>query len=38
VPDLLLVIYKRRMPRDDGIQVFGDAALLDSWLERVSLG
>jgi hypothetical protein len=36
--DLLLVIYKRRPPRGDGIEVFGDAALLDCWLERVSFG
>jgi uncharacterized protein (TIGR03083 family) len=36
--DLLLVIYKRRPPGGDGLQVFGDAALLDFWLERVSFG
>ena len=34
--DLLLIIYKRRPPRGDGIEVFGDTALLDFWLERVS--
>ncbi len=34
--DLLLVIYKRRPARGDGIKVFGDTALLDFWLERVS--
>jgi hypothetical protein len=36
--DLLLVIYKRRSARGDNIEVFGDAALLDFWLERVSFG
>ena len=36
--DLLLIIYKRRPARDDGIEVFGDAALLDFWLQRVSFG
>ena len=36
--DLLLVIYKRRPPRGGGLEVFGDAALLDFWLERVSFG
>ena len=36
--DLLLVIYKRRPPRGDGIEVFGDTALLEFWLERVSFG
>jgi hypothetical protein len=36
--DLLMVIYKRRLPRGDGIDVFGDTALLDFWLERVSFG
>jgi uncharacterized protein (TIGR03083 family) len=37
VTDLLLVIYKRR-PVGDGIEVLGDAKLLDFWLERVSFG
>jgi hypothetical protein len=31
-----LVLYKRRSARGDNIEVFGDAALLDFWLERVS--
>jgi uncharacterized protein (TIGR03083 family) len=35
---LLLVIYQRRPPRGGGIEVLGDAALLDFWLERVSFG
>ena len=35
---LLLVIYQRRPARGGGIEVFGDAALLDFWLERVSFG
>jgi uncharacterized protein (TIGR03083 family) len=34
--ELLLVIYKRRPPRGDEIEVFGDTALLDFWLDRVS--
>jgi uncharacterized protein (TIGR03083 family) len=34
--DLLLVIYKRRPARSEGIEVLGDAQLLDFWLERVS--
>ena len=29
---------KGRPPRGDGLEVFGDAALLDFWLERVSFG
>jgi uncharacterized protein (TIGR03083 family) len=36
--DLLLVIYKRRPARGPGIEVLGDAQLLDFWLERVSFG
>jgi hypothetical protein len=36
--DLLLLIYKRRPARGEGIEVFGDADLLDFWLERVSFG
>ena len=36
--DLLLLIYKRRPASGEGIQVFGDADLLDFWLERVSFG
>lgn len=36
--DLLLVIYERRPPRGDGIEVFGDTALLEFWPERVSFG
>ncbi len=34
--DLLLLIYKRRPARGEGIEVFGDADLLGFWLERVS--
>jgi uncharacterized protein (TIGR03083 family) len=34
--DLLLIIYKRRPPGGDGIDVFGDTELLEFWLERVS--
>ena len=36
--DLLLVIYRRRSPRSEGIEVLGDAELLDFWLERVGFG
>lgn len=36
--DLLLVIYRRRPAHGDGIEVLGDAQLLDFWLERVSFG
>jgi hypothetical protein len=36
--DLLLVIYKRRPARSEGIEILGDAQLLDFWLERVSFG
>ncbi len=36
--DLLLLVYERRPARGAGIEVFGDAGLLDFWLERVSFG
>jgi uncharacterized protein (TIGR03083 family) len=36
--DLLLVIYKRRPASGPGIEVLGDAQLLDFWLDRVSFG
>ncbi|MFD7220906.1 maleylpyruvate isomerase family mycothiol-dependent enzyme [Streptomyces sp. NPDC059892] len=37
--ELLLIIYKRRRPvGGGGIEVLGDAKLLDFWLERVSFG
>lgn len=32
--DLVLLLYRRRTAADDGIEVHGDAALLDLWLER----
>jgi uncharacterized protein (TIGR03083 family) len=35
---LLLIVYRRRPARGDGIEVLGDAQLLDFWLERVSFG
>jgi uncharacterized protein (TIGR03083 family) len=38
VTSLLLVIYKRRPARGAGIEILGDADLLDFWLERVSFG
>ncbi|MGA5131998.1 maleylpyruvate isomerase family mycothiol-dependent enzyme [Streptomyces olivoreticuli] len=34
--DLLLLVYKRRPPRGEGVEIFGDEQLLDFWLERVS--
>lgn len=36
--DLLLIVYRRRPPKGDGIDVFGNAALLDFWLDRVGFG
>src|SRR5215208_4413677 len=36
VTDLLLTVYRRRPV--DGLQVSGDAALIDFWLERVGFG
>jgi uncharacterized protein (TIGR03083 family) len=36
--DLLLLIYKRRPARGEDVEIFGDADLLDFWLERVSFG
>ena len=36
--DLLLLIYKRRPAGGSGIEVLGDAELLNFWLERVSFG
>ncbi|MGH3780803.1 MAG: hypothetical protein ACRDRO_09310 [Pseudonocardiaceae bacterium] len=36
--DLLLVIYKRRPARSEGIEILGDVQLLDFWLERVGFG
>jgi hypothetical protein len=36
--DLLRLIYKRLLARSEGIEILGDAQLLDFWLERVSSG
>ena len=36
--DLLLVVYRRRPARSEGIEILGDVQLLDFWLERVSFG
>ncbi|MEC3979257.1 maleylpyruvate isomerase family mycothiol-dependent enzyme [Amycolatopsis sp. H20-H5] len=36
--ELLLLIYKRRPVENSAVEVFGDAKLLDFWLERVSFG
>jgi len=35
---LLLVLYRRRPARSEGIEVIGDVELLDFWLERVGFG
>jgi uncharacterized protein (TIGR03083 family) len=35
VVDVLLIVYRRRQARIDGVQIFGDEQLLDFWLERV---
>ncbi|WP_377268539.1 maleylpyruvate isomerase family mycothiol-dependent enzyme [Peterkaempfera sp. SMS 1(5)a] len=35
---LLLLVYRRRAARGEGIEVLGDAELLDFWLERVGFG
>ncbi|MFI9048099.1 maleylpyruvate isomerase family mycothiol-dependent enzyme [Streptomyces sp. NPDC053427] len=34
--DLLLLVYGRRRPHGDGIEILGDARLLDVWLDGVS--
>lgn len=36
--ELLLVVYRRRSPRSERVEVLGDAPLLDFWLERVGFG
>ncbi|MGQ0775738.1 MAG: hypothetical protein ACT4NY_15190 [Pseudonocardiales bacterium] len=36
--DLLLVVYRRRPARSEGIEILGDGQLLDFWLERISFG
>lgn len=36
--DLLLIVYRRRPPHGAGIEVFGDAGLLDAWLDLVGFG
>jgi uncharacterized protein (TIGR03083 family) len=35
---LLLVVYRRRPARSEGIELLGDGQLLDFWLERVGFG
>jgi uncharacterized protein (TIGR03083 family) len=37
VADVLRVAYRRLSPDADGIEVLGDRAVLDAWLERVAL-
>ncbi|WP_065965722.1 maleylpyruvate isomerase family mycothiol-dependent enzyme [Streptomyces sparsogenes] len=36
--DLLLLVYRRRPAGGEGVEVLGDARLLDLWLERVAFG
>jgi uncharacterized protein (TIGR03083 family) len=36
--DLLLLVYRRRPPHGEGVEVLGDCGLLDFWLERVAFG
>lgn len=36
--DLLLVIYRRKAVRSNGIEILGDVALLDLWLGHVAFG
>ncbi|WP_406152590.1 maleylpyruvate isomerase family mycothiol-dependent enzyme [Streptomyces sp. NBC_01023] len=36
--ELLLVLYRRRSPHSEGIEVLGDGQLLDFWQERVGFG
>ncbi|MGW2187513.1 maleylpyruvate isomerase family mycothiol-dependent enzyme [Streptomyces sp. NPDC001719] len=36
--DLLLIVYKRRPAHTEGVEILGDASLLDFWLERVGFG
>lgn len=36
--DLLLLVYRRHPARATGIEILGDAELLDFWLERVAFG
>jgi hypothetical protein len=38
VTELLLLIYRRRPLNGDGVDVNGDAGLVDFWLERVGFG
>ena len=36
--DLLLLVYRRRPAHGEGVEVLGDARLLDFWLDRVAFG
>ena len=36
--ELLLLIYRRRPARGEGVEVLGDARLLDFWLDHVQFG
>ena len=36
--DLLLAIYRRTSMHSDGIEVLGDAELLDLWVSHVGFG
>ena len=36
--DLLLLVYRRRPPHGEGVEVLGDDGLLDFWLGLVAFG
>ncbi|MGO4759643.1 hypothetical protein AB4212_65330 [Streptomyces sp. 2MCAF27] len=36
--ELLLLVYRRRPAHGEGVEVLGDARLLDFWLDRVPFG
>ena len=37
IADVLRVAYRRLPPDAEGVEVLGDRALLDAWLERLVL-
>nr|WP_042195907.1 maleylpyruvate isomerase family mycothiol-dependent enzyme [Kibdelosporangium sp. MJ126-NF4]CEL22298.1 hypothetical protein [Kibdelosporangium sp. MJ126-NF4]CTQ93079.1 hypothetical protein [Kibdelosporangium sp. MJ126-NF4] len=38
VLDLLLIVYRRKPARIDGVQILGDEQLMDAWLEQAQFG
>lgn len=36
--DLLLIVFRRRPARGEGIEILGDVQFLDHWLERIPFG